>query len=356
MCFSIALASSNPVDGQISGWGRFVNQESAPSASSFGIRYIPSFHRTVYQQHGALFDLELSANLLVFGNRDRPFEVASVDPYRLWFRYSTPRFESRLGLQKINFGPAKLLRSLMWFDRLDPQDPLQLADGVYGLRLRYVLQNNADIWVWGLYGNTGTKGMNVAATEEKSPEYGGRFQYPVGNGEMAISVHSRVTGGSGEPVSERRIALDGVWDAGVGVLFESALIRTDQKETSPSWQTFLTLGVDYTLAVGSGLTLLCENLLVAFDEAPFGTGQTRNMSGLMMLYPMGLVDQLSYFGFYDWNDGLPYHYLSWQRNYDAWIYHLSIFWSTGRNTPEGESQSIAVFGIKGLQLMIIFNH
>lgn len=40
--------------------------------------------------------------------------------YRAWLRLSQPRFEARLGLQKINFGSAALFRPLMWFDQLDP--------------------------------------------------------------------------------------------------------------------------------------------------------------------------------------------------------------------------------------------
>ncbi|MEE9166568.1 MAG: hypothetical protein V3U24_03775, partial [Candidatus Neomarinimicrobiota bacterium] len=236
------------------------------------------------------------------------------------------------------------------------QDPLQLAGGVYGLRLRYDFQNNSNIWLWGLYGNKDTKGLEVIPTEEESPEYGGRFQYPVGNGEMAITTHSRAIDISGERISEKRIALDGVWDAGIGVLFESALIKTDMKDSELSWQSFLTLGMDYTFGIGNGLTVLYEHLLFTVDDTPFGTATKRNMSGLMILYPLALMDQLSYFSFYDWNDNLPYHYLSWQRNYDSWIFHVSVFGSRANTGSAEEGQSMTSFGRKGIQLMIIFNH
>ena len=59
----------------------------------------------------------------------------TLKPYRMWLRLSTSQLEIRAGLQKINFGSAALLRPLMWFDRIDPRDPLQLTDGVYGLAL-----------------------------------------------------------------------------------------------------------------------------------------------------------------------------------------------------------------------------
>ena len=70
------------------------------------------------------------------------------------------------GLQKINFGSAVLLRPLMWFDSLDPRDPLQLTDGVYAVLLRYYFPNNANLWAWALYGNDSPKGWESAATAE----------------------------------------------------------------------------------------------------------------------------------------------------------------------------------------------
>jgi hypothetical protein len=59
-------------------------------------------------------------------------------------------------LQKINFGSASMLRPLMWFDQMDPRDPLQLTDGVWGLLGRYYFLNNANIWLVGTC--TATKG------------------------------------------------------------------------------------------------------------------------------------------------------------------------------------------------------
>ncbi|GAI27146.1 unnamed protein product, partial [marine sediment metagenome] len=59
----------------------------------------------------------------------------------------------------------------MWFDRIDPRDPLQLTDGVYGLLLRQYFLNNANIWVWGLYGNDDLRGWEYLPSEAKSVEF-----------------------------------------------------------------------------------------------------------------------------------------------------------------------------------------
>ncbi|MCH7732667.1 MAG: hypothetical protein IIB44_09155 [Candidatus Marinimicrobia bacterium] len=359
LLFPITEVIPQEFNGELSGLTRAVDNGSTSNPVTFGLRYIPTFYMEFSSTEKNHIDFEISGNLtssyqIVSANSST--DASNFKAYRFWLRYSTNRFESRLGLQKINFGPAKLLRALRWFDSLDPQDPLQLAEGVYSLRLRYDFQNNANIWIWGLYGNKDLKGMEVISTRDKSPEYGVRFQYPIGNGEMAITSHNRVIDISGESIAENRIALDGVWDIGVGVFFESALIKTDKEDSNQNWQSFLTLGMDYTFGIGSGLTVLGEHLLFTVDDTPFGIATKKDISGLMMLYSIGLLDQLTYFSFYNWSENLPYHYVSWQRNYDLWIFHVSVFWSRGKNGSTKESQSLASFGQKGIQLTIIFNH
>ena len=81
-----------------------------------------------------LIDFEASANLygtFAFHPFDEAHSDGGLKPYRLWTRYSSDQFELRLGLQKINFGSASMLRPLMWFDQMDPRDPLHLTDGVW---------------------------------------------------------------------------------------------------------------------------------------------------------------------------------------------------------------------------------
>ena len=111
-----------------------------------------------------LIDFEASAN--IYGNAGiHFFDSASADgnisPYRVWGRYSTKQLEVRLGLQKINFGTATMLRALRWFDEVDPRDPLQLTDGVWGGLARYYFLNNTNIWIWVLYGTDRPKGMEL---------------------------------------------------------------------------------------------------------------------------------------------------------------------------------------------------
>ncbi|MEE9166115.1 MAG: hypothetical protein V3U24_01420, partial [Candidatus Neomarinimicrobiota bacterium] len=114
----ISVVMPQLFDGELSGLTNTINNGSTSYPVTFGVRYIPTLSMQFPTTGDNLLDFEISANL------SASYQVISTDntgdasAYRLWLRYSTRRFESRLGLQKINFGPAKLLRSLMWFDRL----------------------------------------------------------------------------------------------------------------------------------------------------------------------------------------------------------------------------------------------
>lgn len=139
--------------GQLSAWGQF--SPDIPTKFWLGGRYIPQLNFNIPLKNNQLFDIEASANL--FGDMGIQSGNISTDgkikPYRAWARYSSTRMEARIGLQKINFGSAQMFRPLMWFDSMDPRDPLQLTDGVWGGLFRYYFPNNSTLWLWSLYGN-----------------------------------------------------------------------------------------------------------------------------------------------------------------------------------------------------------
>lgn len=122
-----------------------------------------------------------------------------------------------------------MIRPLMWFDKIDPRDPLQLTDGVWGILGRYYFLNNANLWGWVLYGNEDAKTWEIGNTSQRQPEWGGRFQTPVPRGEMGLSFHHRLSDtinldtliSLNDLVPENRIGLDGKWDVGVGLWFEA---------------------------------------------------------------------------------------------------------------------------------------
>ncbi|MCK4745441.1 MAG: hypothetical protein KAT15_00320, partial [Bacteroidales bacterium] len=157
----LVSAQSLGFKGQAIGWTTL--NPADPFQGQVGLRYIPELSFSIPAGNFTI-DGEFSANLWGSGDiypGDSIVPDEQLSPYRMWVRFSGDQFEIRAGLQKINFGSAVLFRPLMWFDRIDPRDPLQLTDGVYGLLARYYFLNNANIWLWGLYGDDKTKGWEV---------------------------------------------------------------------------------------------------------------------------------------------------------------------------------------------------
>ena len=332
-----------------------------------GIRYIPEF--TLKESLTQNLTLDFEASLNAFGTAHvHSFENTQtdgdIDLYRMWGRVSTSRFEARIGLQKINFGSATLLRPLMWFDSIDPRDPLQLTDGVYGLLLRYYFLNNANIWIWGLYGNDNLKGWDFFPSKPKSAEFGGRLQLPLGSGEWALTYHHRtldpnrgpvaLTEGTGTFVPEDRYALDGKWDLGIGLWFEGTLTHQQTNLFPSPWQRAINIGMDYTFGLGNGLHVLTESFFYTSSDSALGSGEGLSFSALSLGYPLGLLDNLSGIVYYDWDNKDIYSFLNWRRTYDRWTINVIGFWNPERfqiyqNLPEN-----ALYAGKGFQIMVVF--
>jgi len=363
----IGWSQTGELHGQASAW---IGAHLQPSTGSeAGLRYIPDF--LLEQQLGDKLNLNLELSLNAFGtaqyakNESALYDL-NVKPYRGWLRLSTDRFEARIGLQKINFGSASMLRPLMWFDRIDPRDPLQLTDGVYAVLGRYYFQNNANLWLWGLYGNNDTKGWELAATENKTVEYGGRIQSPLWTGEVGLTYHHRradlntmlsaSTGYAGLNVPEDRYGVDGKWDIGIGVWFEGALIHQQSELFGMTYQRQWTIGTDYTFAVGNGVSAAMEYFQSEYPAGEFTSAAGHGLSALSLTYSMGVVDQLSAMFYRDWHNKEWYRLISWHRTYDNWIFYFTGFWNPENVQLYRPQSGENAFAGTGFQLMVVFNH
>jgi len=346
-----SFAQEVTFNGQASAWAAITEKWKA------GITYIPELRIAHSLAEGNDLDAEISLNSYTWAWLDTPEDFgnnAHLKLYRAWLRYASAQLEGRLGLQRINFGPAKILRTLMWFDRLDIRDPLELTDGVYAGLLRYYFLNNANIWVWGLYGNEGLKGSEVYETDNDKLEFGGRFQYPVPRGEIAFSVNRRFVEQEDwrkktfirmQDGRENRFALDGNWDIGIGLWFETstAEIRIDRNEKL--WQNILTLGSDYTFA--GGIHVLFEHFFQSTKSDIHQLETRDSISALSIDYRLGVMDSLNGIGYYDWNQERVYYYFGWLRTYDNWQFNLCGFSSRDET---------GAFTGQGGRFMVIYNH
>lgn len=320
----------------------------------FGLRYIPQLTHTEYLNDEMFVDTELHLNM--FFNHDFSKSEQNIKLYRLKLRLATTQSETRVGLQKINFGPAYILRPLRWFDKLDPRDALGLTDGVYALSYKYNFLNNSQAWIWGLYRNSGTKGYDILPTSLKIPEFGGRYQFPLLDGESAVTFHSRIVDANLFEYRETKVALDGRWDVELGLWFESVLQKNDHDLIPYKWTSMTTLGTDYTFDVGNGLHVIGEHMFSAASKEVFGTDVNSHISAVMMNYPISLFDGIMGMMFFSWDNHQLYKFVQWQRTYDNFIISLNMFHYPEGNLPSfGNSDGLPNQGY-GFQFTVIYNH
>ncbi len=351
--------------GQLFTW-LHINTEN-PYPAYVGGRYIPQLNYKIPIKNERLIDFEASAN--IYGDAGiHFFDSASVDgnisPYRVWARYSTNQLEVRAGLQKINFGSANMLRALRWFDQIDPRDPLQLTNGVWSGLGRYYFMNNANLWIWVLYGNKDLKGFEFIKTNSNIPEFGGRFQSPVPLGELAVSYHHRVADSRElnglipefSEIPENRIGLDGKWDLVVGLWFEGVWVNKSKNLGKFTNQEIFTLGTDYTFGLGNGLNIVLEQMIIANDEKAFQFAQTSNFTALSANYTFGMFDNINIIIYYDWLNKSVYNFVNWYRQFDRTTLYVMGYWNPENNQLPNMGTTENLYGGIGIQLMFVFNH
>lgn len=309
-----------------------------------------------------------SANLTATATRtvaDEWLTDSEAELYRLWARLASPRVEFRVGLQKIAFGSATLLRPLQWFDELDPRDPLQLTDGVQAGLFRYTALNNTNLSLWVLYGNAEVRGWDVVPSDPDEVEYGGRIQFPLFKGELGLSYHHRQLDFSEvlpvippEPATppEHRVGLDGKWDVGIGLWFEGTVIERETELLPYRYRHMLTLGADYTFNLGTGLTALGEHFRLQESNDLFGRGETVQITALSMTYRTSIVDQLSFIASHEWEGDESSFFFEWRRTWDRWRLHLIGFATPEGGAVLGGPPTDALYSGNGLQVVVVFNH
>ena len=390
---ALVLLASAPAGGQgplVRGEASVVTVASNASDTNrqLAVRFIPEFQAGLKLSERWTFDGSLAATAAASASYLSTEQVSStrdVDLHRAWVRLSSPRFEVRAGLQKIAFGSAAIFRPLMWFDRVDPRDPTQYSEGVYGILARYASPRNHSLWAWGLYGNDAPRGWDTWGTRPSAPEYGGRGQLALPRGEVAATYHRRRANvtplpavipdgmagmAAADPVSsstppfqptpvaarEDRVGLDAKFDLGPGIWFEAVYTRTDSALVKKRWAPALSVGIDYTFRIGSGLTLLAEHFLLE-PSAPEGAPESQvKLTAATATYPLGPADSLAGIVYYEWNREDLFRFVEWRRTWDHWRLHVIGFWNPARASVfAARAQTSALTG-KGVELAVVASY
>lgn len=238
------------------------------------------------------------------------------DIYRVWLRASTARTELRAGLQRINFGSARLIRPLQWFDKLNPLDLLEHTEGVKAGLAKAYFPDNSTLWLWAILSDGKPKGNEWIATTKDKFDYGLRYEFPLMSAETGLSLNHRpiTSPVTAKETTESRAALDIRYDSFAGLWLESAVNYAP--EIDPQWSLQSVLGADYTVSIGNGLYLLAETGIKHSSEDISTLRSQELLSSLMMNYPLGLLDTIHYLASVNWDTQLGAHALVLRRSYD----------------------------------------
>ncbi|HVN57676.1 MAG TPA: hypothetical protein VMT63_05220 [Bacteroidales bacterium] len=359
-----AYSQKVDLNGQFAGW--LTVSHSDNTYIQPGLRFVPQLTFSVPVSAKFKFDCELSAD--GFYNYTSISDTAGYGYrkarlYRAWLRFSGDRFEIRAGLQKINFGSANILRPLMWFDRVDPRDPLKLTTGVYGLLGKYYFRNNANIWVWSLLGNKETTGWETVPSSQWRPEFGGRIQLPIPKGEIAFSYHNRearFADGSQPAIdgnryfNENRYAIDAKADLGIGLWIEGSITHRTGRYL-PEFEKAVTAGADYTIGLGQGLNIIAENMFVSTSQSIAATSNSINMTGLSVSLPLSIITRATVIIFYDWKDNGWYNFANLSFTFNKTSINIIGFDNPESFSLLNFSAGRNIFAGYGGQVMMVYN-
>lgn len=281
------------------------------------LNYKPDLMIDIYEAKKYSFDTNLSYSFdLDYKYGDHVYLAGKL--YRGWLRYSSTTTEFRAGLQKINFGPAQILRSLQWFDSIDPLDPTRSTEGVKAILNRTYFKNNANLWLWGIWGRS-TSLENFFHAE--TPEIGGRLQYPFKFCDAAVSYNWKETETSNG--QENRIAVDARWDMLIGFWTEYYISQFSKNIND--FASSLTLGADYTVSIGNGVYIATEFLRYSImPDVLFKESADFNSAAISINYPFGLFDQLSSIILVDIDNQEIYSSFTYQYSLDYLTVYLNI--------------------------------
>ena len=238
--------------------------------------------------------------------------------YRAWLRLSAKQTDLRIGLQRLNFGSASIIRPLQWFDKLNPLDVLESTDGVQAALMKSYFPNNSTLWAWAILADGQLKGSEAVPTKDDDIELGGRYQLPFLSGEAAISANHRRLAAK---LYENRVGFDMRVDTFAGLWVENSLSNTN--DMSPEWALQSMLGTDYTFDIGNGLYAVLETGINHSSNALNKLQIEDTRSALMINYPLGLLDAVIYLSSVEWEAEQYTQSFVFRRSYDSLVLELS---------------------------------
>ncbi len=223
------------------------------------------------------------------------------EPYRYWVRFSSPTTETRIGLQQINFGEAKIYRPLQWFDQINPTDNNLTTHGVKAVLLKSSTIENQNIWLWGVLDENSYSNKN-------NYDIGGRIQVPITTGEAGISFSQQeIIKRYKNQKCKTSIGIDARMDYAMGLWIESSISTTNDYYLYKGRLRELntTIGTDYTFNIGEGIYTVLEINRKGYAESGYLEFDKNNSDniGIMTNYPNNINQSINTLSQFDVSNG-----------------------------------------------------
>lgn len=269
---------------------------------------------------------------------DNANQDIEIGIYRAWLSLGTESSILRGGLQHIQFGPARIIRPLQWFDSLAPSDLFAASRGITGILLsHYFPDPNLRLWV--IAPDNDLPRNLLMPSGSGQPELGGRFELRTPAGDSGFSFHHRVLDDNALAEKELRFGFDHRMDGVMGLWMEaSASLYEHPAALVPKASISATVGYDYTIAVANGIGILMEHNLLASTPSSVQDLHSEGVtSALLATYPGGLLDSFNLLGIWNWTESGGYVSVAWRRVYDYLSFELGVSTALGGKNYQGVS-------------------
>tara|TARA_Y100001970_G_scaffold268372_1_gene359565 strand:- start:8927 stop:9952 length:1026 start_codon:yes stop_codon:yes gene_type:complete len=287
--FSNLLLSSFQHNGQL-----WIDYNSDNEIASYVAGYIPEFN-----MQNNKFEISYS-NKIIIENSDY-----NNQDYRYWFRYKNNIIDLKIGLQKISFGSAFILRNLNWFDSIDFRNTTNQTIGQKALQLKYFSKMNYNFNFWAIPDNNNDVSYGSRLEfSNKFGNYGLVFYKDNTNYNHSVINMPQIISNQGFLVDflqlkeNERIGIDYRYDGIFGLWLESSYIKSINSFNLLNSMNFATMGIDYTVNIYNGIYVLYELMSYKF-EAIDNSVLDGHISSLMIQYPIGILYDLSFIRIFD---------------------------------------------------------
>jgi len=312
---------------------------------SLNFNYKPQISLVFHEKDEFAFDAELVpvVNVKYYSDENDKEITLDTDLYRSWLRFSTEYTQFRIGLQKINFGTAKFLRPLQWFDTIDPNDKLIRSEGVYAALFKYYFQGNQNFWLWCILPENEINTWFPLESERNKPQFGSRLQLPISTADLGLTFHWRKFTipdqfslfVDNDDLQEFRYAFDLEFYWIYGFWFEGAVFT--HEDIFFDHEIMITAGLDYTIPQGNGIYTAFEHFYYYLDDEQdlmsfIHYSNELNFSAIHLSYSLNIFDSFSVQCFYDHDNEDVNSTISYQKSYDRLSYYLKLSYSSSSMT------------------------